>query len=116
MEYNLYILFWTVAFCLGWRTVTSEGQLLYFIRKYFEDIESDIEHKEDIGLKCNLWIRLLNFIGRPFVICITCMASIWGITIYLLLTKDFTVVAMVLNCFAASFIQTFIYKKYAQLD
>jgi hypothetical protein len=90
----------TVAFCLGWRTVTSEGQLLYFIRKFFED---RIDNKA------------FEFIGKPFVLCITCMASIWGVIIYTLL-NEFSLVECIVSCVSSSFIQTYIYKKYVKLD
>lgn len=116
---------WTVLFCLGWRTVTDEGQLLYFIRKFFEDNQADLEHKEvqlDFDKSSDLirQIRrhkLLYFIGKPLVMCITCMASIWGTVIYLHFNwQSFGISELLINCICASFIQTFIYKLYVKLD
>jgi hypothetical protein len=123
-------LIWTVLFCLGWRIITDEGQLLYFIRKPFEH---DLDHdKEQIQLaeqfnkssvddlkRTLLKHKLIVTIGKPFVLCITCMASIWGITVFVALNglHEDLIFPLILNCVSASFIQTFIwsfYERYIQ--
>lgn len=121
------ILAWTILFCLGWRIITDENQILYFIRKYFEDnhveydykierIKMDGEYRKELLQFEILWHQVIQFIGKPLVICITCMSSIWGVVIFLLLTTNFTWTGMILNCVCASFIQTFIWKLYNKLD
>lgn len=50
--------------CLGFRTITDEGQILYFIRKPFEEVE---------GWK--------YYILKPIILCVTCTASFHGIII-----------------------------------
>ena len=123
-------LFWIVAFCLGWRIVTDEGQLLHFIRKPFDDnynaleqINERLEHFKRYdktlvaGLKWTLLKhKLINYIGKPFVLCITCFASIWGVTVFVALnglTIDL-IPTLIITCVSASFIQTFIYSLYVR--
>jgi len=105
-------LFWTVLFCLGWRIVTDEGQLLYFLRKPFENNDSRIEALELLQKKVPPYNVLMHYFGKPFVMCITCMASIWGVIVYTNVCTVFEWKYLILNCVAASFIQTFIWKLY----
>ncbi len=123
-------LFWIVAFCLGWRIVTDEGQLLHFIRKPFdtnwnhlETILTRIEHFEKYdkslvdALKWTLLKhKLINYFGKPFVLCITCFASIWGTLVFVSL-NGFTIhllPQLIITIISASFIQTFIWSLYAK--
>lgn len=117
-----------VLFCLGWRMVTDEGQLLYFIKKPFEDNYKrlsglqEIQH-EDFSTSRHDEINQLkriNFFAKPFILCITCMASFWGITVFIGSTWYITgalpglhdIPFMFWCCICASFIQTFIWKLY----
>lgn len=131
----VFTLFWTVTFCLGWRIVTNEGQLLHWIRKPFENIGNKLELYQD-KLKLNIqqnginfrlseqkyysqliiWCKFVIFIGKPFVLCITCMASVWGATVFILLNgfSNDLIVPLILNSFSAAFIQTFIWSLYAR--
>jgi hypothetical protein len=125
----------TVLFCLGWNIVTSENNLLYFIRKPFEKAIDNIEMYNDRlnmlskfsndTLHAVSWLKktiLINkiifYIGKPFVLCITCYASIWGVVIYITLNglSMSSIPFIIINCVSASFLQTFIYKLYAKLD
>lgn len=123
-------LFWIVAFCLGWRIITDEGQLLHFIRKpfdnnynAFEQITERLEHfkKFDKSLVAGLkWTllrhKLINYIGKPFVLCITCMASIWGTAVFVSL-NGFTIhliPQLIITIVSASFIQTLIWSFYVR--
>ena len=112
---SLYSLFITVVFCLGWSTITSEGNLLYFLKKPFERNYDKLELSRLNGF-INVKQELTHFIGKPFILCITCMASIWGITIYSLTIENFTISGMIINSVSASFLQTFIYRLNAKLD
>ena len=125
----------TVVFCLGWNIVTSENNLLYFIRKPFEKAIDNIEmytdrlnmlskfsndtiHAINWLKKTILKNKIIYYIGKPFVLCITCYASIWGAVIYITL-NGFSIDAVpliIINSVSASFLQTFIYKLYAKLD
>lgn len=121
-------LFWTIVYCLGLRIITDEGQLLYFLRKPFENIDLDYD-KEKLELAKRFdqslvdalkWTllkhKLMYYFGKPFVLCITCMASIWGVAVFVSLngfTLDLTI-PLILNCVSASFIQTFIWSLYAK--
>lgn len=48
----------------GLRIVSSKGMILYFLRKPFENTT---------GWK--------NYLAKPFILCVTCMSSIWTIAI-----------------------------------
>ena len=109
-------LFFTVAFCLGLTIISQDGQLLYFLRKPFVDLDVMIENFE--ALRLNKWkIYLLKIkyqLGKPLIGCITCMASVWGAVIFLSL-NDFDLVKLIINCISASFIQTFIWELYKKI-
>lgn len=123
-------LFWTVLFCLGWRMVTDEGQLLHFIKRPFLDSLDFIENYEDKMLLAKTYDKpsvdvlkrsllkhkLIYYIGKPFVLCITCYASLWGITVFVTLNglNSDLIAPLILNCVSASFIQTFIWNFYGR--
>ena len=126
IEY-LYSILVIVLFCLGWNTITQQGMIFYFLRRPFEGLFDEITNKEAI-LKSVQGKRILEgnefklaksylrnlkvsyYIVKPIVLCITCMASVWGIPIYLYL-NGFN--AMLFPAIiSASFIQTFIWNLY----
>lgn len=125
----IFTLFSTIGFCLGLRIVTEQRQLLYFLRKPFENLSQLIKDKEDLlkwtdntsHLKMYDEIEVLKikyYITKPLIMCITCLASVWGVTWFIILNGASVelIKYMVLNCFIAAFIQTFIwnlYEKYA---
>ena len=126
---NLYnSLFWTIAFCLGLHKITQEGQLLHFIRKPFFKLNSDLENLEDKINNAKSWepsqlpylykkktkIKLTLFFAKPLCHCITCMASIWGVSIFIFFNGfSLNLIGYIaLNSIAASFIQTFIWNLY----
>ena len=49
-------------FCLGLRAITDNGMIGYPIRKYF--------------------LENLSSVGKPVILCSTCMSSVWGTIIY----------------------------------
>ena len=51
-------------FCLGLRTITDKGKILYPLRQ--------------LATK-----YLPNYLHKPLLTCAPCMASVWGTTIYL---------------------------------
>lgn len=124
-------LFWTVFFCLGLRVVTDEGKLLYFLREPFDYSYKQYEYKTELlklaairqdkssvdELKSSLLRhKLIVYIGKPLITCITCMASIWGISVFVTLNglNENLIAPLIFNSFAASFIQTFIWSFYAK--
>lgn len=122
----LFTLFCTVFFCLGIRTVSDTGQLLYFLRKPFENLIDEIEYKKELlkslpalNVNGNLskQINILSikyYLTKPTIICITCMASFWGVIWFVTLNSfSFnTLHYLILNSFCASFIQSFIWSIY----
>lgn len=125
-------LFWTVSFCLGWRIITDEGQLLNFIKKPFEYSLKQIEHLENLielrskfektlvsKLKSELLRhKLIVQIGKPIVLCITCFASVWGVSVFIALNglDESLAIPLILNSVASAFIQTFIWKIYDRIS
>lgn len=131
-------------FCLGWNEITSEGNLLYFIRKPFNviwDAVEPMENKKDL-LECNIsnkfinakekhnalleigqlhkaiiWHKLVNFFAKPFIHCVTCYASIWGATVFILLNgfEMYNIKYIIINSIAVAFVNTFIYKLYSKI-
>ena len=87
----IFTLFATVVFCLGWRMVTDENQLLYFLRKPFEKLGDEVENQKfilaDYKSKRNyfklIWLQVWYYITKPVIICITCMASVWGAVVFI---------------------------------
>ena len=81
-------------FCLGWRTITDEGKILYFLRKPFENLKG---WKQEVM--------------KPVILCCACMASVWGTVIYWIFNYgEFAVIGIVswIVCVvAASFVNSF---------
>ena len=115
-------------FCLGWRTITDEGMIFYFLRRPFEGLHEEIVNKQTILLDMDLIlskedkkhsirnIRKLKFIFyimKPFVLCITCMASVWGIPLYIYING--IGIELIPCIISASFIQTFIWNIHAKI-
>lgn len=128
----IFTLFCTVGFCLGLRIVTDKGQLLYFLRKPFDDMKDEIEvnenkieiHKFAKQIKememCELMNKMnrqLLYLFKPILLCVTCLASVWGVTWFILLNgiSIDLIKFMVLNSFIAAFINTFIWNLYERL-
>lgn len=117
IEQLLVTLFCTVFFCLGLTLTSQEGYALYFLRKPFDlayekyDQLQQLRHK---GWRLYLY-AFIYYASKPLILCITCMASIWG-AFWFLLSFQFLSLNMLpylfLNSFAASFIQTFIWRLY----
>lgn len=109
----------TVAFCLGWRIITDEGNLLYFIRKPFESIGDQIENTENLfnatqssHLKKRLKkLKAKLYLAKPFILCITCFGSLWGAAVYISLNGIDVdhIPNLIINSIAASFIQTYVW-------
>jgi len=131
-------------FCLGWNIITSEGNLLYFIRKPFNVIydsteplenrisllymnlqllkvscfEKDNTLKEIGNLKRALMFhKIINFFAKPVIHCITCYGSVWGATVFIALNGFAinNIHYIIINSVAVAFVNTFIYKIYSKL-
>jgi hypothetical protein len=87
------------GFCLGWRLITDRGMILEFIREF------------------SLRDYIPQWVAKPFVLCITCLASVHGTWIFwLLYTKSgrpielFTIFEWVFCCIVCSFLNTFVWE------
>lgn len=130
MEYSqfFFTLFCMVAFCLGLNQIMSEGNLLYFLRKPFEELKESIDVKTELynSLKKNhkgyellelesaiTWLKIKYYVSKPLVLCITCFASVWGGSVFVAL-NGLTIELLpylIISCVSSAFIQTFIYVK-----
>lgn len=126
MIYLLLTILITVLFCLGWRIITDEGNLLYFIRKPFESMYENLEMNEELYARYKnptVYNRIYKlkrkiFIAKPFVLCITCFGSLWGAAIFVTLNgiSIAQIPYLIINSVAASFIQTYVWIKYEKLN
>lgn len=126
-EQFLFTLFCTVVFCLGLNMTLSEGNIFYFIRKPFEGLYDEIENKVDLYKTFKpdsvqvvefYYMKIKYFILKPTILCITCMASIWGVAMFVTLNgfANELIPYLIINSFAASFIQTFIWNLYVRVS
>lgn len=90
------------SFCLGLRTIMSEGQLIHFIREPFE-YERDskmmnflrrklqrislnqYENLNQIRKRYCKKSQMLGYILKPFLLCVVCFPSFWGSILFLFL-------------------------------
>lgn len=119
-------LFWTVSFCLGFNMSMQKHNVLYFLRKPFVNIFYEIENKKNLlkmfpmsnSIKKEIFLlETKYFILKPLILCVTCMPSFWGSAIFILMNGiAFKLIPyLILNSFAAVFINTFIndfYERY----
>lgn len=128
-EQFFFTLFSVVSFCLGWRLITDDGNLLYFIRKPWENLHDEIGKKKHLANIAHLaqnwdewaknksdvfWLKVKLFFLKPTVLCISCMASYWGCVLFIG-QNGFSLPLLkyiVIICISASFIQTFIWRLY----
>lgn len=122
----IYTIAITVAFCLGWRIITDKGNLLYFIRKPFEQMYENLEMNEELYARYKnpaVFNRIYKlkrkiFFAKPFVLCITCFGSLWGAAVFVTLNgiSIAQIPYLIINSIAASFIQTYVWVKYEKLN
>lgn len=124
----------TSLFCNGWNIITDKGNVLHFIRKPFDSAMDNIDHLEqkinllsqfknnkyhvDYLSKKLLFNKVLYYIGKPFVLCITCYSSIWGFSVFVALNGLHidTIPHLIINSVSAAYLNTLIYKHYVKLD
>ena len=75
---------------VGFRIVTSEGMILYFLRKPFEDYMDDLEYLKKKKMLDSLtkfehseFIKLetILYMAKPFITCVYCKASVYTLLI-----------------------------------
>lgn len=87
-------------FCNGWNLITSDGMVLFFIRKGYLSLASAIQRSDgEIVWDCYynpLWSRfyrsILKFFYKPLFGCLPCMSSIWGTLVYFGLGNDLNLI------------------------
>jgi hypothetical protein len=119
---TLFTLFCTVFFCLGLYITSREGYILDFLQKPFIKAENMVElykFKEVLTVKdqfLGIFYWLLSKVAPAIIMCITCMGSVWGFVVFVSLNGLHAglIPYLIINCFAAAFIQTFIWSLYAK--
>lgn len=107
-------------FCLGFRTILSEGQILHFIRRPFEFEDSKmmnvfkwrmqkrfLSSEEDIiqiKRKYERHSNRLAVILKPLILCVICFSSAWGATIFLSLNGVDFIKELFISCISAAFL------------
>lgn len=107
-------------FCLGWRVVISEGQILYFIRKPFEFekdskinnyyrnklrqyvLQSD-ENVYAMRKECIEKSRVMSIWLKPFILCVICFSSVWGGAVFVAM-HGFLPIQLIVCCISTAFI------------
>jgi hypothetical protein len=129
----LFTIFITALFCNGWNIITDKGNILRFIKKPFDsamdnidEIEAKIELIKKFGdikllrrLNGQLYLNKgLYYIGKPFVLCITCYSSIWGFSVFVALNGLHidTIPHLIINSVSAAYLNTLIFKHYVKHD
>jgi len=122
-------------FCCGLSIVTGEGMLLYFLRKPFDKLRNKVEllnnwhlvtkhvsatpsfwaEEKRVKIKLNL-IHATLYLFKPIILCCTCMASFWGIGIFIVIHGLHVnlIPQMVICCFCSCFLNAFFISKYNQ--
>ena len=93
-------------FCVGLRITSDDGMILSFIRMPYVWLESK---------ELNFWGKLAHYLLKPIIGCITCMASVWSITIdyyYFHYFNKWTILLI----FVVACLNTMIYRLYEKLD
>lgn len=130
----------TVLWCLGWYTITQEGQILGFVRKWLvkkEILEINLDklkalhpseqqfyrqtiYEED-GERTVLYVReniSYPWYGKPIATCVKCLSSIHGTLVFWFMVWNYDLmqgktvfVFWVMNCIISSFLNDYFYAK-----
>jgi hypothetical protein len=122
------------AFCLGLRTITDDGMILWFARKPYDyttkilqtiavDIYNNKKLRESCGkekqieiqwtLDClrteKIFFKVLLYLMKPIIGCCACFASVWGLFVFYSLNGLSTDLwkEIIICCISASFINYF---------
>lgn len=85
--HSLIITLW----CCGLFIITEEGQILYFLNRLAKKVKPS-------------WLM------KPVILCITCMSSVHGMFISILLNVDIT--TALISIFISAFLNTLVYNIY----
>lgn len=95
---------------LGFRAITSNGMILYFLRRPF-DIITENNYLE---IKQPAYKQFILYLAKPFITCVTCMASIHTLIWYFVIVGNydrFTIFVMLM----VAFLNTIIWEIYEKL-
>ena len=108
-------------FCLGLRTLFSDGMILHFLREPFEyDSHSKVMNLfrrklqrmalsgvDDLTKQRKRYLRLsekLNFYLKPFLLCVICFSSVWGGSVFIVLHGLHFIPELIICCISSAFI------------
>lgn len=76
-------------FCLGLRTILSDGMILHFIRKPFEGKKGPGKY---------------DYLLKPVILCVVCFASVWGASVFITLNGWDKMPELIICCISSTFI------------
>ena len=89
-------------FCVGLRIVSGQGMILWFLRFpyiYLQVLKEENELKP-AG-------TILHYILKPVIGCVTCMSSVWGVTLsYIYYELNLKTILVI---FIVAYLNTFLY-------
>jgi hypothetical protein len=108
-------------FCLGLRTVFSDGMIFHFLREPFEyDTHSKVMNvfrrklqrialsgTDDLTKQRKRYLRLsekLNIYLKPFLLCVICFSSVWGGSVFIALHGLHFIPELIISCISSAFI------------
>ncbi len=118
--------------CCGFRAITGEGMILYFLRQPFESkdgvmnlFQPHIERYKkrnhqpypDVYLdRTKRRTEVLKYIMKPFILCVTCMSSIHGTFIYWWISPVFDPQVWLISIICAAFVNSISWMSFEKLS
>lgn len=109
-------------FCVGFKLVTEDGMLLYFLHKPFENLHIDVKNNAKKFGKNSRKYKLSYFkwyVMKPIILCVTCFASVWGSLIWVSIYGFHFPIQWVITIVSASYLNTLLWhllKKFQTWD
>ena len=95
---------------LGFRAITSQGMILYFLRRPFDIITEN----RDMNIKQPKYNLIILYLAKPFITCVTCMASIHTLIWYYVIIGHYSTLTIPVMLMVA-FINTIAWEAYQKL-
>jgi len=103
-------------FCVGLAVSSEEGMVLHFLKKPFLNLDYKIEVANTFKFKTRVkFLKFLQWISKPLIMCVTCYGSIWGGSVYIALNGFDSITNLVIHIFAVAYLNTILYLLYNKL-
>lgn len=111
-ELIIFCLFASFVIC-GLNFASEEGSVLHFLRRPFEKASDRLLNGSNYdlinGIECKHYNMdyLIEWIGKPLIMCAKCMASIWGTLLYWFWFEEFVITEWLCVILCISFFNAF---------